>query len=277
MERYAKVVIMMILAGALHTGIARGQAAPAQGLLTDSNASTTRDQLGAIFNQYPPTVQRVLQIDPALLMNKDYLAPYPALGAFITKHPEVTHNAAYFLGAPRGLYEGNFERAPDRTTTDIAEYTTLTLVIICITGGITWIIKSLIDYRRWLRMLKNQSEIHSRLMDRLTTSEDLLAYIQSPAGKRFLDSAPVLDPGGNAGSSVGRILWSVQAGLVLALGGVGLNYASGHIRNQVAQPFFILGVLGLAVGAGFILSAVASYMIARNLGLVHGTSERPPT
>ena len=277
MERYVKVAIMMALAGPLHTGIARGQAAPAQGVLTDSNASTTRDQLGAIFNQYPPTVQRVLQIDPALLMNKDYLAPYPALSAFIAKHPEVTHNAAYFLGAPRGLFEGNFERAPDRTTTDIAEYTTLTLVIISITGGITWIIKSLIDYRRWLRMLKNQSEIHSRLMDRLTTSEDLLAYIQSPAGKRFLDSAPVLDPGGTAGSPVGRILWSVQAGLVLALGGVGLNYASGHIRNQVAQPFFILGVLGLAVGAGFILSAVASYMIARNLGLVHGTSETPPT
>ena len=277
MERYVKVAIMMALAGSLHTGIARGQAAPVQGVLTDSNASTTRDQLGAIFNQYPPTVQRVLQIDPALLMNKDYLAPYPALWAFIAKHPEVAHNAAYFLGAPRGLFEGNFERAPDRTTTDIAEYTTLTLVIISITGGITWIIKSLIDYRRWLRMLKNQSEIHSRLMDRLTTSEDLLAYIQSPAGKRFLDSAPVLDPGGTAGSPVGRILWSVQAGLVLALGGVGLNYASGHIRNQVAQPFFILGVLGLAVGAGFILSAVASYMIARNLGLVHGTSETPPT
>ena len=277
MERYVKVAIMMALAGPLHTGIARGQATPVQGGLTDSNASTTRDQLGAIFNQYPPTVQRVLQIDPALLMNKDYLAPYPALSAFIAKHPEVAHNAAYFLGAPRGSFEGNFERAPDRTTTDIAEYTTLTLVIISITGGITWIIKSLIDYRRWLRMLKNQSEIHSRLMDRLTTSEDLLAYIQSPAGKRFLDSAPVLDPGGTAGSPVGRILWSVQAGLVLALGGVGLNYASGHIRNQVAQPFFILGVLGLAVGAGFILSAVASYMIARNLGLVHGTSETPPT
>ena len=277
MERYVKVAIMMVLAGALHTGIARGQAAPPPGVLTDSNASTTRDQLGAIFNQYPPTVQRVLQIDPALLMNKDYLAPYPALSAFIAKHPEVTHNAAYFLGNPRGPFEGNFDRTPDRTTADIAEYTTLTLVIISITGGITWIIKSLIDYRRWLRMLKNQSEIHSRLMDRLTTSEDLLAYIQSPAGKRFLDSAPVLDPGGTSGSPVGRIMWSVQAGLVLALGGVGLNYASGHIRNQVAQPFFVLGVLGLAVGAGFILSAVASYMIARNLGLVHGTSETPPT
>jgi hypothetical protein len=156
---------------------------------------------------------------------------------------------------------------------------TVGLIVMTITAGIAWIIRSLIDYRRSIRMIRAQSEIHSRLMDRLTTSEDLLAYIQSPAGKRFMESAPVAPPSGEAGSTLGRILWSVQAGLVLVLGGTGLNYASGHIMNQVAQPFFVLGVLGLAVGTGFILSAVASYIIAKNVGLVHrpGTSETPPT
>jgi hypothetical protein len=79
------------------------------------------------------------------------------------------------------------------------------------------------------------------------------------------------------GPTLNRILWSVQAGLVLGLAGVGLSYASEHVFYQVAQPFFVLGVLGMAVGLGFILSAVASYIIARNMGLVHGTSETPPT
>jgi hypothetical protein len=156
---------------------------------------------------------------------------------------------------------------------------TVALVVMTIAGAITWIIRSLIDYRRSIRMIRTQTEIHSKLMDRLTTSEDLLVYIQSPAGKRFLESAPPVATTGESGSTLGRILSSVQAGLVLVLGGIGLNYVSDHITNQAAQPFFVLGVLGLAVGSGFILSAVASYIIARNVGLIHrpGTSETPPT
>ena len=280
-QRYVKLALMAALAGALQTGVARAQAVPPQNLLTDSNASTTRDQLSSLLNQYPPTVQRVLQIDPSLLTSKDYMGLYPALSQFVAKHPEIAHNPAYFLGVPRGPGAGNFviERSEDRTARDIAEYMTIALVIMTITGGITWIIRSLIDYRRSIRMIRTQTEVHSRLMDRLTTSEDLLAYIQSPAGKRFLESAPVAAVSGESGSTLGRILWSVQAGLVLVLGGTGLNYASDHITSQASQPFFVLGVLGLAVGAGFLLSAVASYIIARNVGLVHrpGTSETPPT
>jgi hypothetical protein len=279
MQRYVKLALMVVLAGALLTGFAKAQPVPPQNFLTDSNASTTRDQLGSLLNQYPPTVQRVLQIDPSLLASKDYMGSYPALAQFVAKHPEIAHNPAYFIGAPRGPAANNFviERSEDRTARDIAEYMTVGLIVMTITAGIAWIIRSLIDYRRSIRMIRAQSEIHSRLMDRLTSSEDLLAYIQSPAGKRFLESAPVAAPSGEAGSTLGRILWSVQAGLVLVLGGTGLNYASSHIMTQVAQPFFVLGVLGLAVGFGFILSAVASYIIARNVGLVHRTSETPPT
>jgi len=271
---------MVALTGALHTGIAKAQAAPPQNLLTESNAATTQDQLRALLSQYPPTVERLLQIDPTLLANKDFMGLYPALNAFVVKHPEIMHNPAYFLGTPRGPgFNFPNTRSEDLVARDIAEYMTVALAIVTITGGITVIVRSMIDYRRSIRMLRTQSEVHSRLMDRLTTSEDLLAYIQSPAGKRFLESAPVAASTGDAGVTMGRILWSVQAWMVLLLGGTGLNYASGHIANQAAQPFFVLGVLGLAIGGGFILSAVASYIIARNVGLVPrpGTSETPPT
>jgi hypothetical protein len=279
MRGFVKWAVMAALTGSLQTGFARPQALPPQNLLTDSNASTTRDQLSSLLNLYPPTVQRLLQIDSSLLTNKDYMALYPALNAFVAKHPEIVHNPAYFLGTPRGPgFNFSNERPEDRTARDIAEYMTVALVVMTIAGAITWIIRSLIDYRRSIRMIRTQTEIHSKMMDRLTTSEDLLAYIQSPAGKRFLETAPVVSAPGEAGT-LGRIMSSVQAGLVLVLGGTGLNYASDHITNQAAQPFFVLGVLGLAVGSGFILSAVASYIIARNVGLIHrpGTSETPPT
>ena len=51
---------------------------------------------------------------------------------------------------------------------------------------LVWLIRAVIDHRRWLRLSRVQTEVHSKLMDRMTTNDDLLAYIQSPAGRRFL-------------------------------------------------------------------------------------------
>ena len=53
-----------------------------------------------------------------------------------------------------------------------------------------WGFKTFVDYRRWLRQSKIQTDAHSKLLDRLTSNEDLLAYIQSPAGRQFLEAAP---------------------------------------------------------------------------------------
>ena len=281
MQRYAKLLSAVLLSVAFNAPPAGAQVPPRNPNIgyNDLNANQTRDQLSRLLEQYPPTVARVLQTDPALLGNKEYLSPYPALAAFIAQHPEIAHNTAYFLGNAKGPGFGPvlYERNPNGNTREIAQDTAIAFVLISIAAGVTWIVRSLIEYRRWARTMKIQTDIHSRLMDRLTSSEDLLAYIQSPAGKRLLEFAPLAGGAGTEGPTLSRILWSVQAGLVMGLAGIGLNYASGHIAVEAAQPFFVLGVLGMAVGGGFILSALASYVIARNMGLVHGTSETPPT
>src|SRR5437867_4132522 len=124
----------------------------------DVNAYETRQQLTDLLRQDPPTLWRVFQLDPALLGNKDYLTPYPALIAFLDKHPEVLHNPGFFLG-------NIFERDDNRIARDIAQFTAVFLVVLTIIGAITWIIKSLIDYRRWFRVSKTQSDIHTKLMD----------------------------------------------------------------------------------------------------------------
>ena len=36
-----------------------------------------------------------------------------------------------------------------------------------------------------------QYQVHNKLLDRFTSNEDLLAYVQTPAGRRFLESAPI--------------------------------------------------------------------------------------
>ncbi len=132
-----------------------------------------------------------------------------------------------------------------------------------------WFIRLLVDYRRWYRLSKVQAEAHNKLLDRMTANEELLAYVQSPAGSRFLESAPIaLDPGSRRiGAPFSRILWSVQAGLVLGAAGLGLQYVSGKITSEAAQPLYTLGVLAMALGIGFVLSAVVSYALSSRLGL----------
>ena len=58
-------------------------------------------------------------------------------------------------------------------------------------GVLIWLVRAVIQHRRWLKVSNIQSEVHLKLMDRMTTNEELLAYIQSPAGRRFLESAPI--------------------------------------------------------------------------------------
>jgi hypothetical protein len=137
--------------------------------------------------------------------------------------------------------------------------------------------KTLIDYRRWNRLSKVQTEVHTKLLDRFSNNEDVLAYIKSPAGSRFLESAPIaLDAGPRSiGAPLGRILWSVQAGVVLVAGGVGMIIVAGRVAEEAAQPMHALGTLGIALGLGFVISALVSYLISHRLGLIERQAPAP--
>ncbi len=248
-------------------------------VVTDSqDAQRTREELDELLKRYPPTLGRVLKLDPMLLENPAYLSPYPGLTAFLAQHPEVARSPRFFLA---NVDATDFYRtAPDRETEANRMWQRMMaglvmfLVFIIVTVTLAWLIKTLIDYRRWHRLSKVQAEVHTKLLDRFSANEDLLAYVQSAAGRRFLESAPIaLDAGGLAvGAPLRRILWAVEAGLVLAAGGVGLNFVSGRVVADVREPLFVIGVLALSLGAGFVLSAIVSYILSKRLGLF----ERPP-
>ncbi len=112
--------------------------------------------------------------------------------------------------------------------------------------------------------------MHSKLLDRFTSNEDLLAYMQTPAGRRFLESAPIQlpDEPRSMNAPFSRILWSVQAGIVLLLTGIGLLYVSSTFIDEPAELFRVIGVVTLALGGGFIVSAIAAYGLSRKLGLL---------
>ena len=69
--------------------------------------------------------------------------------------------------------------------------------------------------------------------------------------------------------AAGRILWSLQAGLILGLAGAGL-FSVRHYVPDAAQALLVFGMLGLTIGLGFCLSAIFSYGISKHLGLLGG-------
>jgi hypothetical protein len=111
-------------------------------------------------------------------------------------------------------------------------------------------------------------------MERLTSNDDLIAYMQSPAGQRFLNAAPIPVEGGKMLSApFGRILWSVQAGVVVALLGLALIFASGRFAgnetfSEAELPLFVMGAAAVAIGAGFFISSFMAYGLSRRLGLL---------
>lgn len=239
---------------------------------TAANASTqsaneTFNELQDVLNALPPNVRQVLSLDPSLLESPDYLAPYPRLAAFLQQHPEVTRNASFFIG--RGAVVR--ERDPKTAALDALEavlagaalFTGIMIALWMFTG----LLRQALEYRRWLRQSRVQAEAAAKVLDRLSSNEDLLAYLQTPAGMSLVQAAPVIEAPRALGLPFGRILWSVQAGIVLAAFGIGLRVVQGRVMDPIAPAFAVAGIVAFCVGIGFVASAAIAWIISSRLNL----------
>lgn len=292
LSRPAAIVVVALTSLSVATGASAAQRQPVTGpgpaprdvtavsTASQMNADETRRALEEVLKQYPPSLPRVLLMDPTLLGNDLYLQPYPQLAAFLKQHAEVLHNPSYFLaeydnGNGRYFRETPQDRAINMWRSTIEGFT-IGSILLAIGGGVIWLIKTLVDYRRWLRLSKIQTEVHNKLLDRMTSNEDLLAYIQTPAGRRFLESAPIpIDSPRSIGAPLGRILWSAQAGAVLTVLGLGIAVVSRGTVEEVAPPLAALGAVVIALGIGFLVSALLAYLLTRRFGLLNEPGSPP--
>jgi len=137
------------------------------------------------------------------------------------------------------------------------------VAIIMVFGGVVavfWVVFSTI---RRLKVARTQAEVHSRLIEKVGSSQEFLTFLESESGKQLVASIGIEQPSRNP---YNRILTSVQAGVILicvsiALLVLGVNY------TDVSEAFKILGGLGLALGIGFLISAGLSYRLSKSFGL----------
>jgi len=218
-------------------------------------------------------------MDPTMLTSEQYLSQYPGLQQFVAAHPEIARNPAFFLESVR--VSNDFGRTADPQTRvfdmwrNLVESVSVFIIVVFISAMLAWLVKTVLNHRRWLRTSRVQTEVHNKLLERFAGTNELLSYVQSSAGRRFLEAAPIpleLAAERPVSAPVSRILWSVQAGIVLVVGGLGFQYVSGRVVTEVGQGLWTIGVLATAFGLGFILAGAFSYMMSRRLGLL----EPPP-
>jgi hypothetical protein len=251
---------------------------------SESDVADTQSQLLKLL-RLSPILTTVVARDPSLLSDQAYVERNnPELAQFLAAHPDIAKNPEFYLFSNlvqgHGRREQVLERAvwPDMNADDRSQSRTSEVVhqmipIIIVPAiflAIVWVIRIAYESHRWNRTFKLQSEVHSRLIDKFTSSQDLAAYMQTEAGRRFLEASPIatgVDMGVRMPNVVARILTPLTVGIVLVLSGIGLLL----LRNadvDMTTPMLVLGTLSLMPGIGFILSAGATWIVAKRLGML---------
>lgn len=144
------------------------------------------------------------------------------------------------------------------------EFIAPVLILITIFTAIVWIVRTVAVNRRLVQIAKLQSDMQTRLLEKFGTSQELVTYLESSAGQRFLESATI-----ERRNPFGRILGSIQAGIVLTMAGLGFFFL--HDRwDRAEEGFLFLATMGVALGVGFLLSSAAAYFLSKSWGLLDG-------
>jgi hypothetical protein len=232
-----------------------------------------------------PTLTTVVSHDPSLLSNTDYVAHNnPQLAAFLAAHPEVARNPEFYLFSHLKHEDGQPDEALQREVwpdvyrsqgqpTSFERIWSDMVPLIAFAFGLTAIFvlaRMFVENRRWSRIFKLQSDVHGKLIDKFTSNQELAAYMETDAGRKFLEAAPIpigIEQGRRMPSAVARVLTPLQAGIVMVLLGIGLLMLR-HAGPDMDTPMLFFGTVVLMPGIGFIISAGVSWLLAAKLGLM---------
>jgi len=138
-------------------------------------------------------------------------------------------------------------------------------ILLFLIGFIVWTIFSTI--RRY-KTAKLQAGLQTKLLERFGTGQELLAYVQSDAGKRFLELMTT-----EQSTPYGRILGAAQTSVILILLGLAFLFLRGRVAGA-DEGFLVFGTIVLSLGVGFGLASAMSYMLSKTFGLLGETLDR---
>jgi hypothetical protein len=135
-------------------------------------------------------------------------------------------------------------------------------IIIAFFAWFVWVVFSTI--RRY-KMAKLQAEVQHRLLEKVGSGQELLAYAQTAAGRQLIESLRL-----ETASAHTRIIGALQTAIVMISLGVALLFLRGRISGA-QEGFLVFGTIITVLGIGFGLSSAASYYLSKAFGLLNGS------
>jgi hypothetical protein len=251
--------------------------------ISEKDLASLQDELLQVL-RVSPTLAEVVARDPSLLSDAEYVnRNNPELGRFLQAHPEVAQNPDFYLfnnlhgeheqpseTLERKLWPQMSEPESSGIDRELVSNGIPFLVFVCILGALLWLTHVLLENRRWNRIFKLQTDVHGRLIERFGTSQEVLTYMSTEAGKRFLEATPIavgFERQQPVPSPVARVLTPLQIGVVMTLLGAGL-LSLRHMVSDGGNALLVIGMVVLMPGLGFIISAGITWALARHLGLM---------
>jgi hypothetical protein len=256
---------------------AKPAAPAAASVSTEKDFAATQDQLIKLL-RLSPTLTSVVAHDPSLLANQEYVSRNnPQLAQFLAAHPEIVRNPEFYLFTHLDGQGGRRDQALQRevwpeisqpaeqwhgrpATEEFISDMPPVLGFLGFLGMLIWLIRSFLENRRWSR----------KLIDKFSSSQELAAYMETEAGRRFLEAAPIpvgFEQEKRIPNAIARVLTPLQIGIVLVLLGMGC-YLLRSASTGTNIPMLVLGTLALMPGLGFIISAGITWILAGRLGLM---------
>ncbi len=296
-SRLLLIVRTIALPTLLCTGMAAAQAQPGrpvnpippgQGTSPETTSAMSERDIAAERHELirllrlSPTLTTVVSHDPSLLANQDYVARNnPQLAAFLAAHPEIGRNPDFYLFSDLRSENGDNNEALQRAVwpefsqppydhNNFGEFLhdlAPLLAFIGFLAALIWLIRVFVENRRWSRIFKLQSDVHGRLIDKFSSNQELAGYMETEAGRRFLEAAPIpmnIDAGQRVPNALARVLTPIQIGVVMILLGVGM-LSLRHASVDSDVPMLILGTMILMPGIGFIISAGITWFLATSV------------
>lgn len=135
-----------------------------------------------------------------------------------------------------------------------------TVAVIAVFSTICFITWTIFSSIRKLRMARAQADVQTILLSRFDSAQNMTSYIQSDAGKQFLNGIRFEQE-----SPLAPMLACVRWGIVILFLGAALCIL--RAMGAVDPDTIIPGVLAVAVGISFEVAAFATWYLYRALGL----------
>ncbi len=138
---------------------------------------------------------------------------------------------------------------------------------VAFTFAAAWIVTAVVKAFKEKSILRTRAELYNRLLDKFGSAAEFVDYLESETGRQFVDEITV-----QGAAPTGKILGSIQKGVVMMLVGFGLLVLGNLFDKNLGGDLFIAlivgGTIALMLGIGFLISTAVTYRLSKSWGLI---------